>query len=99
MAKKKIETVCGYFCSDCNHHKKECSGCEPTKGKPFWTTYVEIDQCAVYQCCTTERKLPHCGKCPDLVCERFTRFKNPDMTDEQAKEGLAAIERELRNRK
>ena len=96
---RKIETVCGYSCSGCDHHEQECPGCEATKGKPFWTAYVGADACPVYACCTTERKLPHCGKCPDLVCERFTRFKDPDMSDEQVKAGLAEMERELRGRK
>jgi hypothetical protein len=99
MTTKKIETVCGFSCSDCDHHKKECPGCEKTRGKPFWTAFVNIDQCPIYECCTTMKKLPHCGKCPELVCERFTRFKNPEMTDEQAAAALATAEKELRSRK
>ena len=100
MATKKIETVCGYSCSDCDHHKKECPGCEATKGKPFWTAYVGIDQCQIYSCCTSERKLPHCGKCPDLMCERFNRIRDiPGITEEQVTECLGAMERELRARK
>ena len=97
--KKKIETVCGYSCSDCSHLAKECPGCDTTKGKPFWTAFVGIDQCPVYECCTTERKLPHCGKCPDLVCERYRRYKNPEMTDEEATAALAESEKILRSRK
>lgn len=99
MAPKKIQTVCGYSCSDCEHHKKECPGCAKTKGKPFWTAYVQIETCPVYDCCANDRKLKHCGKCPELVCERFTRFKNPDVSDEEAAAGIAAMERELRSRK
>lgn len=99
MAKKKIETVCGFSCSDCDHLRKDCPGCEKVTGKPFWTAFVNIDQCPIYECCTTMKKLPHCGKCPELVCERFTRFKNPEMTDEQASAALAAAEKELRARR
>jgi len=99
MAKKKIETVCGYSCSSCDHHGNECPGCEKTKGTPFWTAFVGVGCCPVYDCCTNDRKLPHCGKCPDLVCERFTRFREPGTSDEQVREGLAVMERELRNRK
>jgi hypothetical protein len=95
----KIQTVCGSSCSDCDHLKKECPGCGATKGKPFWTAYVGVDCCPVYDCCVNDRKLPHCGKCPDLMCERFTRFKDPDMSDAEAAAGLAAMERELRGRK
>jgi hypothetical protein len=46
-----------------------------------------------------ERKLLHCGKCPDLMCERFSRFKNPDVSDEIQAGILAAMEQELRARK
>jgi hypothetical protein len=99
MAGKKIETVCGYSCSDCDHHGNECPGCQKTKGKPFWTAYVQVACCPVFDCCVNEQKLPHCGKCPDLVCERFTRFKNPEHSEEEAAACLAAMERELRARK
>ena len=46
----------------------------------------------------SERKLPHCGKCPDLMCERFTRFKDPDMSDAEAAACLTAMEQELQAR-
>jgi hypothetical protein len=97
---KKIETVCGYSCSGCDHQGKECPGCEATKGTPFWTAFVGIDRCAIYQCCTAERNLPHCGKCPELMCERFNRIRDtPGITDEQATACLAAMEADLRARK
>jgi hypothetical protein len=99
MATRKIETVCGYSCSDCEHHQKECPGCTKTLGKPFWTAFVGIDRCAIYDCCTSDRKLPHCGTCPELVCERFTRFRDPGMSDAEAEACLATMEKELRSRK
>jgi hypothetical protein len=99
MTKEKIQTVCGYSCSGCDHHNQECPGCEPTKGKPFWTAYASVECCPVYDCSVNERKLPHCGKCPDLICERFTRFKDPGMSDEDAAACLTAMELELRARK
>ncbi|MGB9176843.1 MAG: DUF3795 domain-containing protein [Methanoregula sp.] len=100
MAPKKIQTFSGYSCSDCEQHqKKECPGCAKTKGLPFWTAYVGSNRCAIYDCCTSEMKFPHCGKCPDVVCERFIRFKNPAMGDAEAAAGVAAMEKELRGRK
>ena len=96
---KKIETVCGYSCSDCNHQGKVCSGCSETGGKPFWNAFVGIDCCPIYDCCMTEKNLPHCGKCPELVCERFTRFKNPETSEEEQSAHLAAMKRELLCRK
>lgn len=100
MAKKKIETVCGYSCSDCDHHGKECKGCKETQGIPFWTAFIGIDRCAIYDCCNNERKLPHCGKCPDLMCSRFDRIRDtPGITEAEANAALAAMENELRSRK
>lgn len=96
---QKIETVCGFSCSNCDHLGNECPGCIKTEGKPFWTAFVDAACCPVYDCCVNDRKLPHCGKCPDLICERFTRFREPGVTDEQVQAGLAAIEKELRSRK
>jgi len=99
MAEKKIMTVCGYSCSGCDHHKKECSGCEATQGKPFWTEYASVERCPVFDCCVNKSGLPHCGKCPDLMCERFSRFKDPDMSEEQAQTVLRQMEQDLRARK
>ena len=98
MPDKKIETVCGYSCSVCGHYRKKCRGCGETKGKPFWMAYVDADSCPVYACCVTLRQFPHCGKCPELMCERFTRFKDPGMSVEDLVNVLAAMERELRSR-
>ena len=98
MAKNKIETVCGYSCNICEHFEKECPGCEETGGKPFWTAYVDTKTCPIYDCCVNERKYLHCGKCPDLMCERFTRFKDPGMTPEQARAVLVVMEKDLQSR-
>jgi hypothetical protein len=100
MAPRKIQTVCGYSCSDCEHHKKECPGCTKTKGTPFWTAFVGIDRCAIYDCCTNDKMFPHCGKCPDLMCDRFNRIRDtPGITEAEASASLAAMEKELRGRK
>lgn len=100
MAKKKIQTVCGYSCSDCDHHGKECKGCGETKGIPFWTAFIGINRCEIYDCCTNDRKLPHCGKCPEMLCSRFDRIRDtPGITEAEAGAALAAMENELRSRK
>jgi hypothetical protein len=96
---KKIEMICDYSFSGSDHHKKECPGCRVTKGKPFWTIYASVENGPVYNCCVNERKLPHCGKCPELMCERFSRFRDPDMSGEQSAAVLLQMEKELRARK
>jgi len=69
------------------------------EGEPFWTAYAGVECCPVYDCCVNERKLPHCGKCPELMCERFTRFKDPNRSEEETKVVLLQMEQELRARK
>ncbi|QYZ79756.1 DUF3795 domain-containing protein [Methanofollis formosanus] len=90
--------VCGMICTDCNHFS-ECGGCEAVRGRPFWTAYVGAEECPIYGCCVGERHLEHCGQCPELVCERFTRFKNPEMTDEEAAAALDATKSRLLTRR
>ena len=96
---KRIETICDYSCSDCDHHGNGCTGYGETKGILFWTPFAGVDCCLVYGCCINERKLAHCGKCPDQVCEKFTRFKDPDRSEEESKAVLTQMEQELRARK
>ena len=60
---------------------------------------TSVDCCPVYGCCVNERKLPYCGKCPELMCERFTRFRDPNRSEEETRTGLLQMEQELRARK
>ena len=100
MVTRKITTVCGYSCSDCDHHRKECPGCTKTRGKPFWTTFIGTGCCEIYDCCVNDRKFAHCGRCPDLICGRFDRIKDtPGLSEADAMACLAAMEKELKSRK
>ena len=65
----------------------------------FWTAFAGINCCPVFDCCVNDTKLLHCGKFPELMCERFTRFKNPEVSDEVQADIIAAMEKELRVRK
>jgi len=90
--------VCGTICKECEH-QAECGGCDQVQGKPFWTAFVGIDICPVYACCTGERHLAHCGECPELPCERFTRYKDPGMNEEEIRTGLEKMKARLLARK
>ncbi|MCX6696255.1 MAG: hypothetical protein NTV84_01580 [Methanoregula sp.] len=46
-----------------------------------------------------KKSLSACPACPELMCERFTRFKNPEMSEEEQSVHLSAMERELLGRK
>ncbi len=85
---KRDQAVCGTECAVCEHYEHDCPGCTECHGAVFWTEYVDIEVCPVYQCCTEERHLPHCGHCPELMCEKYRRFRDPDMTEEEAEAGL-----------
>lgn len=84
----KIPTVCGMYCDECDHYEKDCQGCDEVEGSTFWTEYVDIESCPVYDCCVNKRKLTHCGHCNEMPCERYFRFRDPEMTEEDAKRTL-----------
>ncbi|QSZ67794.1 DUF3795 domain-containing protein [Methanofollis aquaemaris] len=90
--------VCGIVCKDCDYFS-ECGGCEAVRGRPFWTAYVGAEECPIHECCVGERHLDHCGQCQELVCERFTRFRDPNITDEEATTALEAMTDRLLTRK
>jgi hypothetical protein len=90
--------VCGVICDECEH-REECGGCDHVKGRPFWTAYVGAEICPVYACCTGERHFAHCGECPDLLCERFTRYRDPDVGEEEGRAGLETRKARLLARK
>lgn len=88
MPDKTLFTVCGLYCDDCKYLGNGCPGCEKVKGAPFWTEFVNVKACPVYDCCVNEKGLEHCGKCEKTGCERFTRFRDPEMTDADAEKSL-----------
>jgi hypothetical protein len=49
-----------------------------------------------------ERGLVHCGLCKEMPCERFTRIKDPNTTEEQDRECLktrvAALKRRAKRK-
>lgn len=89
--------VCGTICTECDY-LPECGGCKAVRGRPFWTASVGIEECPIYECCVGERHLDHCGECPEVVCERFTRFRDPDVTDEEAAAALETMKTRLLRR-
>ncbi len=99
MKSHPIPTVCGVRCDECPHFETDCQGCSESKGCIFWTEYVDIESCPVWTCCVEERKLPHCGFCDEMPCERYTRFRDPGMTDEDVSTSLQKQKAELLRRR
>ena len=83
--------VCGIICRECTYYRADCEGCRAVKGAPFWVAFVGVDRCPIYECCVVEKKLDHCGQCDDLPCERFTRFRDPSVSEENAARTLESM--------
>ena len=86
----RILRCCGIVCSECKSYPTECAGCPALKGRVFWLDYVDADICPVYKCCL-DKAVEHCGKCGEMPCERWTRYKDPNVSEEEG-----AAEREKR---
>ncbi|HMK47329.1 MAG TPA: DUF3795 domain-containing protein [Methanocella sp.] len=80
--KDKMESVCGMCCGDCKYLGDGCRGCDDEQGAPFWTGFVGVKVCPVYECCE-DMKYEHCGCCKDMPCPKFVEIRDPEMTDEQ----------------
>jgi hypothetical protein len=98
MTSRLYPTICGRWCDDCNHFEVECQGCSETEGSSFWTEFQDVDACPVFLC-VREKGLAHCGFCDEMPCERYTRFHDPDMNNEEIIAALANQKAELIRRK
>lgn len=72
---------CGADCDACTY-PDNCPGCRETAGKPFWTAYVHIPVCPVYNCCVRERGQFSCGGCPNVPCKHHFAYPDPYMSQE-----------------
>lgn len=62
------ESRCGVCCDRCERKDQvECSGCLKME-MPFWGA-----PCGVKSCCE-QRKIDHCGKCPDFPCDMLSNM-------------------------
>jgi hypothetical protein len=95
MSDDRLPTVCGIFCGTCKYLGDGCEGCNNVRGKPFWTELIGIGTCPIYDCCVNTRHLGHCGECSDLLCERYTRIKDPTIPDQDLDKINAERKKEL----
>jgi hypothetical protein len=65
-----------------NFPGQSCTGCVAAEGKIFWTQFMNLDTCPIYDCCRNEKKLTHCGVCAELPCQIYFATKDPTMTEE-----------------
>lgn len=77
---------CNIACLECNKSLEEpCKGCNALKGKLFWTQYLGLDTCPIYNCCVNEKHYTHCGECDKLPCEIYYSTKDPSTPEEEFK--------------
>ena len=94
-----LAASCGLFCGNCEHLKTKCNGCTNQKGKPFWTTLMNIDCCPLYNCCVNTKQLEHCGLCAQFPCVTFNELRDPSLNDQEAQKALLERQNDLRKRK
>ena len=99
MVDTNFAAICGLFCRTCDHLGTKCGGCGNQKGKPFWTTSMNIESCPIYNCCINKKHLEHCGLCDELPCVTFLALRDPSLSEEEAEKVLAARKKDLLQRK
>lgn len=63
-----FESRCGVRCNSCERREKvHCTGC-PNMEKPFWGGVCEV------KVCCEDKKLNHCGECPDFPCDMLAEM-------------------------
>jgi len=73
---------CGIDCDQCPL-KETCGGtCFDCLGKPFYLKDFGMDVCPLYDCPVNQKGYKTCGECPDLPCQLFYDWKDPEMTEE-----------------
>jgi len=73
---------CGIACEEC-HLKETCGGgCHAIKGKPFYLQDFGMEVCPLYDCPVNKKGFMTCGECPELPCQLFYDWKDPEMTEE-----------------
>jgi len=100
MSDKNLAPVCGIYCGTCEYFEKQCQGCGNVKGKPFWTKFMKVDICPMYDCCL-KKKVKHCGLCDGFPCNIFMGMEanDPNMSSEQAEKSAEKRKNELIKRK
>ena len=99
MPDENMAPVCGIYCGSCEYLEGQCPGCGNVKGRPFWTSQMNVEVCPLYDCCVNRKRLEHCGLCDELPCELFTSFYDPSLSEAEARESVLTRQKDLLRRK
>jgi len=73
---------CGVNCEECTF-KESCGGsCFECGGKPFYVKDFGFEICPLFDCPVNKKGYRTCGECPDLPCQLFYDWKDPEMSEE-----------------
>ena len=92
MPDVNLAPPCGIYCGACEYLDVQCRGCGYQRGRPFWTSHMDIEVCPLYQCCLDRERVEHCGLCPEFPCPLFHQFRDPSLSEEEAER--AVLERQ-----
>ncbi len=96
MREKKV-SPCGTICSDCKDYQRDCAGCSELEGKVYWTNYVNMKICPLYDCPINKHKYKTCAKCKNVPCKKWRDLKDPNISDEvfdnEVKERLVVLKK------
>ncbi len=87
----KVISPCGTRCVSCNDYPDNCKGCYAIKGKVYWTEYVGIEVCPLYDCPINQHGYNTCADCENIPCQKWFDLKDPAVTDK-------AFEQEIQER-
>lgn len=89
---------CGIYCGECECLGDQCTGCGKVAGKPFWVSSMPDKVCPLHSCCRGTKGLEHCGTCDHLPCKAFLDLRDPNLTDEEFRDGLKKRQANLSRR-
>lgn len=70
--RRRLAAVCGRDCELCTTYQDGiCCGCGYQLGETC------KGECAIFQCCISDRGLEHCGLCVDFPCQVFVSHAPP----------------------
>jgi len=74
--RRKLAAPCGLYCGNCSDLLLDgaCHGCGCDCGG--CAVGLHHTACAIYRCCTADRRLASCAECDDLPCTRLIQFVN-----------------------
>lgn len=94
----EIISTCGLDCEECDAYGQDCRGCRDARGVVPWLPATGMKICPMYACPVHKKKLDDCGACPELPCQMYRDFRDPDIPPEEHEEGIALRVDRLRGR-